>query len=92
MIKQKLAIIAAAVVLAASVTTSQAVLSLNYNSLLNTTIQFGPGSQFSFNPTVGSAASPQFQISSHDQVCCLESPKQSFFLDLFYCVYDESTL
>lgn len=64
MIKQKLAIIAAAVALAASVTTSQAVLSLNYNSIPGTSIQFGPGSQFSFNPTVGSAATPLFQITT----------------------------
>jgi len=64
MIKQKLAIIAAAVALAACVTTSQAALSLNFSSVVGANIQFGPGSQFGFNPNPGSFSAPQWQITT----------------------------
>jgi hypothetical protein len=58
----KIALLAAGLV--AATVTSQAALSLNFSNLEDTTIQFGAGSSFQLNPTAGSLATPQFEITS----------------------------
>ena len=62
----KIAIVAIAVGLAVSVTTSQAALSLSFsNQGLSTGIQFnGASSSFQLNPAPGSLAAPQFEVTS----------------------------
>lgn len=62
----KMAIVAIAVGLAVSVSTSQAALSLSFsNQGLNTGIQFnGASSSFQLNPAPGSLGSPQFAVTS----------------------------
>jgi hypothetical protein len=65
MIKQKLALLVAALALAASVTTSQAVLSLNFAGVVGSSIQFGgAASNFQLTPAPGSVGSPQFVINN----------------------------
>ena len=62
----KIAIVAIAVGLAVSVTTSQAALSLSFsNQGLSTGIQInGASSSFQLNPAPGSLAAPQFEVTS----------------------------
>jgi hypothetical protein len=55
----------AALALAVSLATSTGALSLNFNGMSGTSLQFnGIGSSFQLNPTAGSPATPQFSITS----------------------------